>query len=115
MSSIDRGATWRIGNGVRLLALVALLVTACGTRSQPTTNPSAGAPAPSGGAAAPAAPAPSSGGPATGPTAAEEPRRGGELVFVVPSELPSYDGHREGTFGTVHPLAPLYNLSLIHI
>ncbi len=42
------------------------------------------------------------------------PRRGGELVFLVPSELPSYDGHREGTFGTVHPLAPLYN-TLIRI
>jgi peptide/nickel transport system substrate-binding protein len=41
--------------------------------------------------------------------AQEKPRYGGELVFLVPSELPSYDGHREGTFGTVHPLAPSYN------
>src|SRR5262244_2734298 len=36
----------------------------------------------------------------------ERPRSGGELVLLVPSEPPSYDGHREGTFGTVHPLAP---------
>src|SRR5262250_1616927 len=44
--------------------------------------------------------------------AQERPRPGGELVLLVPSEPPSYDGHREGTFGTVHPLAPLYNTLL---
>ena len=47
------------------------------------------------------------------PTEAQQrPRYGGELVFLVPSEPPSYDGHREGTFGTVHPLAPHYNTLL---
>ena len=47
------------------------------------------------------------------PTEAQQrPRYGGELVFPVPSEPPSYDGHREGTFGTVHPLAPHYNTLL---
>src|SRR4029077_12415130 len=45
-------------------------------------------------------------------SAQARPRYGGELVFLVPSEPPSYDGHREGTFGTVHPLAPLYNTLL---
>src|SRR5258705_1702610 len=44
--------------------------------------------------------------------AQERPRYGGELVFMVPSEPPSYDGHREGTFGTIHPLAPMYNTLL---
>jgi peptide/nickel transport system substrate-binding protein len=44
--------------------------------------------------------------------AQDKPRYGGELVFLVPSEPPSYDGHREGTFGTVHPLAPSYNTLL---
>ena len=44
--------------------------------------------------------------------AQERPRQGGELVFLVPSEPPSYDGHREGTFGTVHPLAPFYSTLL---
>jgi peptide/nickel transport system substrate-binding protein len=44
--------------------------------------------------------------------AQETPRRGGELVFVVPSESPSYDGHREETFGTMHPIAPFYSLLL---
>ena len=41
--------------------------------------------------------------------AQDKPRYGGELVFLVPSEPPSYDGHRDGTFGMVHPLAPHYN------
>jgi peptide/nickel transport system substrate-binding protein len=44
--------------------------------------------------------------------AQDKPRYGGELIFLAPSEPPSYDGHREGTFGTVHPLAPLYNTLL---
>jgi peptide/nickel transport system substrate-binding protein len=44
--------------------------------------------------------------------AAETPRAGGELTFVVPSEPPSYDGHREETFGTMHPIAPFYSLLL---
>ncbi|PYN05496.1 MAG: ABC transporter substrate-binding protein, partial [Candidatus Rokuibacteriota bacterium] len=44
--------------------------------------------------------------------AGEEPRRGGQLVFVVPSEPPSYDAHREETFGLIHPLAPFYSLLL---
>lgn len=44
--------------------------------------------------------------------AQEKPRYGGELVFVVPSEPPSYDGHREETFGLIHPFAPFYNTLL---
>ena len=44
--------------------------------------------------------------------AQEQPRHGGELVFAVPSEPPSYDGHREETFGLIHPIAPFYNLLL---
>ena len=44
--------------------------------------------------------------------AQNQPRSGGELVFMVPSEPPSYDGHKEGTFGVVHPLAPHYSTLL---
>src|SRR5947209_7955884 len=44
--------------------------------------------------------------------AQEKPRHGGELVFVVPSSPPSYDAHREETFGTIHPIAPHYNTLL---
>jgi peptide/nickel transport system substrate-binding protein len=44
--------------------------------------------------------------------AQDKPRVGGELIFVVPSEPPTYDGHAEGTFGVVHPLAPHYSTLL---
>ncbi|MBM4443415.1 MAG: ABC transporter substrate-binding protein [Candidatus Rokubacteria bacterium] len=44
------------------------------------------------------------------PLAAQErPRSGGELVFVVAAEPPSFDGHREETFAMLHPIAPHYN------
>src|SRR6266700_52984 len=45
-------------------------------------------------------------------TAQVKPRSGGELVFVVPSEPPSYDAHQEDTFGVIHPMAPLYSTLL---
>jgi peptide/nickel transport system substrate-binding protein len=44
--------------------------------------------------------------------AQDKPRLGGELVFVVPSEPPSHDAHREKTFGVIHPMAPHYNTLL---
>ena len=49
-----------------------------------------------------------------GPSAVaqEKPRHGGELTLAVPSEPPSYDGHREETFGLIHPIAPFYSLLL---
>ena len=50
--------------------------------------------------------------PAVPGASAQQPRYGGELVFVVPSEPPSYDGHREETFGLIHPFAPFYNTLL---
>jgi peptide/nickel transport system substrate-binding protein len=46
------------------------------------------------------------------PQAQGQPRAGGELLFAVPSEPPSYDGHREETFGLIHPIAPFYSLLL---
>ncbi|MGH8686316.1 MAG: ABC transporter substrate-binding protein [Burkholderiales bacterium] len=46
------------------------------------------------------------------PLQAQTPRYGGELIFPVPSEPPSYDGHREETFGLIHPIAPFYNTLL---
>ena len=41
---------------------------------------------------------------------AEAPQYGGLLDFIVGSKLPSYDAHRESTFGVIHPLAPFYSL-----
>src|SRR5262245_17035815 len=50
---------------------------------------------------------------APGPAPAQDkPRSGGELVFVVPSEPPSYDAHQEETFGLIHPTAPHYSTLL---
>jgi peptide/nickel transport system substrate-binding protein len=58
------------------------------------------------GSPAPAAPEQS---PAVAPG---HPRAGGELMFVVPGEPPSYDAHREETFALIHPAAPHYNTLL---
>lgn len=44
--------------------------------------------------------------------AAESPRSGGELVFAVGEIPPSFDGHRETTFGMLHPVAPHYSTLL---
>src|SRR6266536_2269847 len=44
------------------------------------------------------------------PSAAESPRSGGTLTFVVNAEPPSFDGHRETTFALLHPIAPHYSL-----
>src|SRR6476646_8421785 len=41
--------------------------------------------------------------------AQEQPRSGGELVFVVAAEPPSFDGHREETFAMLHPTGPHYS------
>jgi peptide/nickel transport system substrate-binding protein len=46
----------------------------------------------------------------TAPAGAQDkPRPGGELIFVVPAEPPSFDAHREETFAMLHPGAPHYS------
>ncbi len=47
---------------------------------------------------------------AGGAAAGETPVRGGILKFVVGSKIPSYDAHRESTFGMIHPIRPFYSL-----
>ena len=43
--------------------------------------------------------------------AAEAPKRGGVLTFLIPADAPpSFDGHRENTFATVHSVAPFYSM-----
>ena len=46
------------------------------------------------------------------PAMAEEtPKRGGTLTYLIPADAPpSFDGHREGTYATVHAVAPFYSL-----
>jgi peptide/nickel transport system substrate-binding protein len=46
---------------------------------------------------------------ATPAGAQDRPRSGGELVFIVAAEPPSFDAHREETFAMLHPGAPQYN------
>jgi hypothetical protein len=50
--------------------------------------------------------------PAALPTlAAETPKRGGTLTFMIPADAPpSFDAHREATFATVHSAAPFYSV-----
>src|SRR5436190_11929965 len=45
-------------------------------------------------------------------TAGEEaPKRGGTLTYMIPADAPpSFDGHRETTFATVHATAPFYSV-----
>ena len=43
--------------------------------------------------------------------AAETPKRGGTLTYMIPADAPpSFDGHRETTFATVHSAAPFYSV-----
>jgi len=44
-----------------------------------------------------------------GAVMAETPKKGGLLRYVIPSNPPSADGHRETTFGTIHPFAQFYS------
>src|SRR4051794_30877817 len=44
-------------------------------------------------------------------TAGQEPKRGGTLTYMIPADAPpSFDGHRESTFATIHSTAPFYSL-----
>jgi peptide/nickel transport system substrate-binding protein len=41
----------------------------------------------------------------------ETPKRGGTLTYLIPADAPpSFDGHKESTFATVHAFAPFYSL-----
>jgi peptide/nickel transport system substrate-binding protein len=48
---------------------------------------------------------------AAGPAGAQMPKRGGTLTYVIPADAPpSFDGHRETTYATVHAAAPYYSV-----
>jgi peptide/nickel transport system substrate-binding protein len=41
----------------------------------------------------------------------ETPKRGGILTYMIPADTPpSFDGHREATFATIHAVAPFYSV-----
>jgi peptide/nickel transport system substrate-binding protein len=40
----------------------------------------------------------------------ETPKRGGTLTYMIPADAPpSFDGHREGTYATIHSVSPFYS------
>src|ERR1700751_3001643 len=42
---------------------------------------------------------------------AETQKRGGTLTYLIPADAPpSFDGHREATYATVHATAPFYSV-----
>src|SRR3954451_681944 len=44
-------------------------------------------------------------------SASEAPRRGGTLTYMIPADAPpSWDGHHENTFATIHAVAPFYSV-----
>ena len=49
---------------------------------------------------------------AIGPASADEtPKHGGTLTYMIPADAPpSFDGHRETTYATVHSTAPFYSV-----
>src|SRR5579872_4972525 len=49
---------------------------------------------------------------ASWPSLADEtPKRGGTLTFMIPADAPpSFDGHREATYATIHAMAPFYSV-----
>src|SRR6185503_2940583 len=48
---------------------------------------------------------------AGGAGAAETPKRGGTLTFVIPADAPpSFDAQREETYATIHSAAPFYSV-----
>jgi peptide/nickel transport system substrate-binding protein len=43
--------------------------------------------------------------------AEEAPKHGGTLTYLIPADAPpSFDGHRESTYATVHAVAPFYSV-----
>ena len=43
--------------------------------------------------------------------AADTPKRGGTLTYLIPADAPpTFDGHRETTYATVHSVAPYYSV-----
>src|SRR5438270_9029004 len=43
--------------------------------------------------------------------AADTPKRGGTLTYLIPADAPpTFDGHRETTYATIHSVAPFYSV-----
>jgi peptide/nickel transport system substrate-binding protein len=75
------------------MTTLALVAAACG----PQPGPSAASPAASGAPSGAAVPA-------------QSPTPGGELVYIVTAEPPTFDAHQSNTFATLMPISPHYSL-----
>jgi peptide/nickel transport system substrate-binding protein len=49
-------------------------------------------------------------GPAATSAASETPKLGGELIYIVTAEPPTFDAHQSTTFATLQPISPHYSL-----
>jgi peptide/nickel transport system substrate-binding protein len=79
---------------IPFMVIAALLGAACGPQ-QPST-----------GAASPAA---SAAGSAAATAAGQQPTPGGELIYIVTAEPPTFDAHQSTTFATLQPISPHYS------
>ena len=48
--------------------------------------------------------------PAATSAAAETPKVGGELIYIITAEPPTFDAHQSTTFATLQPISPHYSL-----
>jgi peptide/nickel transport system substrate-binding protein len=55
-------------------------------------------------------PAASPGAPGATSAAGETPKAGGELIYIVTAEPPTFDAHQSTTFATLQPISPHYSL-----
>ena len=78
---------------IPMLVIVALVLAACAPSAPAAVSPTA---APAGSPAATAA--------------GEQPKPGGELVYIVTAEPPTFDAHQSTTFATLQPISPHYSL-----
>ena len=73
-----------------LAIVLALVLGACAQQATPAASPTGGA--------------------GTSPTTGEQPKPGGELLYVVVAEPATFDGHQSATFATLMPVSPHYSL-----
>jgi len=82
---------------IPFVAIAALLLAACAPAGPSAASPTA---APTGAGTATTAPT----------AAAEQPKPGGELTYIVTAEPPTFDAHQSTTFATLMPVSPQYSL-----
>ncbi len=73
-----------------LAIVLALVLGACAQQATPAASPTGGA--------------------GTSPTTGEQPKPGGELLYVVVAEPATFDAHQSTTFATLMPVSPHYSL-----